>query len=84
MVNVISVETAAEIIAEKLPGWGTETLSLPTLGGEYWRAIRTDRPYPPVERVMMDGIALAWDTYQSGQRVFPVLGTVAPGEPPRL
>lgn len=83
MVNVISVETAAEIIAEKLPGWGTETLSLPTLGGGILaEPIRTDRPYPPVERVMMDGIALAWDTYQSGQRVFPVLGTVAPGEPP--
>jgi molybdopterin molybdotransferase len=43
-------------------------------------AIRADRDYPPFHRVMMDGIALSLNDYQSGQREFIIAGIQAAGE----
>ncbi|MCX8079027.1 MAG: molybdopterin molybdotransferase MoeA [Geminocystis sp.] len=80
---MISVETAAELIAKHLPDWGTEKISLgESRVGLLAESIESDRPYPPMDRIMMDGIALSWGTYQSGQRAFPILGVVAAGDPP--
>lgn len=58
---MISVETAVDLIQQHLPDWGTETISLTE--PQYSRlagAITSDRPYPPIDRIMMDGIALRW------------------------
>ncbi|WJI25917.1 molybdopterin molybdotransferase MoeA [Thermosynechococcus sp. B3] len=83
---MISVETAVDLIQQHLPDWGTETISLTE--PQYSRlagAITSDRPYPPIDRIMMDGIALRWAAYGSGQRAFPILGVVPAGEvPPTL
>ncbi|MEN9252349.1 MAG: hypothetical protein Q6L58_07920, partial [Thermostichales cyanobacterium BF3_bins_165] len=83
---MISVETAVDLIQQYLPDWGTETISL--TDPRYSRlaaAISSDRPYPPIDRIMMDGIALQWVAYASGQRAFRILGVVPAGEvPPTL
>ncbi|WP_448527281.1 molybdopterin molybdotransferase MoeA [Parathermosynechococcus lividus] len=80
---LISVNTAAALIRQHLPDWGTEIVSLSTLHPRILaEPILSDRPYPPIDRIMMDGIALNWQHYDAGQRTFPILGTVAAGDVP--
>ncbi len=38
-----------------------------------------DRDFPPFDRVTMDGIAIVYDTFKNGQRVFQIEGTAAAG-----
>jgi len=40
-----------------------------------------DRNYPPFDRVMMDGIAVAWKDYAEGIREFSLEGIAPAGEP---
>ncbi|MGA1623787.1 MAG: molybdopterin molybdenumtransferase MoeA, partial [Synechocystis sp.] len=79
--TLISVATATQLLKTHWPDWGTAEVSLdhpiPALLQE---PIVTDRPYPPGDRVMMDGIALNAQAYQGGQRRFPVVGIVAAGD----
>lgn len=79
--TLISVAAAAQLIQTHWPDWGETTVSLdhPHMA-PLRETIVTDRPYPPGDRVMMDGIALNHGVYQAGQRRFPVLGTVAAGD----
>lgn len=42
--------------------------------------IKADRDYPPYDRVMMDGIAVSYEIYQSGVRDFPIEGIAAAGD----
>ncbi len=46
------------------------------------QTICAERDQPPFDRVMMDGIALSWKDYSSGQRAFLVQATLAAGDPP--
>jgi molybdopterin molybdotransferase len=41
----------------------------------------SDRHQPPFDRVMMDGIAICFDTYEKGQRIWQLKGVHAAGEP---
>jgi len=80
---MLSVAAAAEIINRYWPPGGTtwgELVALPR--GVLAESVIADRDYPPGDRVMMDGIALMHSTYQSGQRSFPILGTIAAGDTP--
>ncbi|MCB9474967.1 MAG: molybdopterin molybdotransferase MoeA [Candidatus Delongbacteria bacterium] len=43
--------------------------------------IRADRDFPPFDRVAMDGVALQHSRWVAGQRVFPVQGSQAAGQP---
>lgn len=43
--------------------------------------VQADRDYPPFHRVMMDGIAIKFSDYTSGQRTFEINGIAAAGEP---
>lgn len=80
--TLISVATATQLLKTHWPDWGTTEVSLDyPLPAPLQEAIVTDRPYPPGDRVMMDGIALNAQAYQGGQRRFPVVGTVAAGDP---
>lgn len=45
--------------------------------------IRSDRPYPPVDRVCMDGIAVRHAVFQSGRRRFRILDIAKAGSPPK-
>ena len=40
-----------------------------------------DRDFPPFDRVTMDGIAIAYDSFAQGQREFPIAATAAAGSP---
>jgi molybdopterin molybdotransferase len=79
---MISVAAAVEIIQAHWPNFGDTTMDV---DGSYGRvlaeSIEADRDYPPGDRVMMDGVALAWSEYHQGRRHFKLLGTVAAGTP---
>ncbi len=79
---VIDVSDADRIIAEALPPYPAEVRSLGDAHGAVLRqAIRADRPQPPFDRVTMDGIAIRWADWESGQREFRIAGVQAAGEP---
>ena len=40
-----------------------------------------DRDFPPFDRVTMDGIAIAYDTFKNGKREFKIEATAAAGTP---
>lgn len=79
---MITVEEALTLIKKHMPTWNSrflsieELLSLETMG-----PLIADRNYPPLPRVMMDGIALSFEVYQTGKRSFPVAGVCAAGCP---
>ena len=66
---MISVKDASEIIQQKL-ALNSVVLS---------EAITADRDYPPFDRVMMDGIAVSFATYEKGTRNFRIAGIQAAG-----
>jgi molybdopterin molybdotransferase len=68
---MIQVEEAECLVKAHLPDWGKELLSIDGkaigyLGGNFY----SDRNYPPYHRVMMDGIAVNYEVFFSGQRNF--------------
>lgn len=69
---MISVSEATQLVQRYLPKWQIGT-----------NAILADRDYPPFHRVMMDGIALNFETYKKGTRSFKVEGVCAAGEAAR-
>jgi molybdopterin molybdotransferase len=46
------------------------------------KTLRTDRPVPSFDRVMMDGIAIRLSSWNKGQRAFPLAGIQAAGARP--
>jgi molybdopterin molybdotransferase len=66
---MISVKDASEIIQQKL-ALNSVVLS---------ESITADRDYPPFDRVMMDGIAVSFATYEKGTRSYPIAGIQAAG-----
>jgi molybdopterin molybdotransferase len=66
---MISVQKASQIFKQKLVFEMSKTTE----------AIVADRDYPPFDRVMMDGIAVSFVTYEKGIREFPVAGIQAAG-----
>jgi molybdopterin molybdotransferase len=61
---MISVNEAAQIFKQKLALKMSKT-SAPVIA---------DRDYPPFDRVMMDGIAVSFETYETGVRQFAIAG----------
>lgn len=79
---MVSVEEAVRIIFSH--PYPCETESIPIsecIGRILAEQIRADRPFPPFDRVAMDGIAVAFESYASGKRSFIVDGTQAAGQP---
>ena len=46
--------------------------------------LAADRPFPPFDRVTMDGVALAFAAVAAGQRVFDLEATQFAGQPPHV
>jgi len=83
MQQLISVSDAAKRIQAQLILPPTESVSLTESQGRYLReAITSDRPLPPFDRVMMDGIAIDFAVWEQGTVTFPIAGTQAAGAPP--
>ena len=82
MQNLISVTQAENIIRQHLTTAAVEIVPLSKAQGRYLREdILADRPLPPFDRVMMDGIAIAHASFASGNNRFPITGTQAAGTP---
>ena len=82
MQNLISVTEAESIIRQHLSDAAAEIISLAEAQGRYLRQdILADRPLPPFDRVMMDGIAIAHASLASGKTKFTISGTQAAGTP---
>lgn len=78
---MISVSEAEQIILSYPGAFGVETCALENAYGRILAGeIRADRDMPPFDRVTMDGIAISYKAWTSGQREFPVQGQVAAGQ----
>ncbi|MDJ0940827.1 MAG: molybdopterin molybdotransferase MoeA [Woeseiaceae bacterium] len=79
---MLTVAEATAAIFEAIRPFGTESV---TLGDAHGRVLRqpvaAERDQPPFDRVMMDGIALAYDEFENGLRSFPVQSTQQAGDP---
>jgi len=77
---MITVEEALEIIQSHAVDFGIEEIdlseSIHRILKEDWY---TDRDLPPYHRVTMDGIAIQFNSFERGQRKFPVEGMAAAG-----
>jgi molybdopterin molybdotransferase len=61
MTELISVAEAEALIAEHLPSFGVEHVTLDAAVGRVLRqAVYAERDHPPFDRVMMDGVGVRW------------------------
>ncbi len=78
---MISVREAAKIIAENSVHSPMTPKSLDDLRGDVLREpLCADRPHPPYDRVAMDGIAIRFSAWETGQKEFFIEGCQAAGE----
>jgi molybdopterin molybdotransferase len=79
---MIRVEEAEKIIFEHILPTNTEGVELQkTVGRVLAEDPSADRDFPPFDRVTMDGIAINYDSFKNGQRLFPIENTQAAGAP---
>ncbi len=79
---MISVEEAIQLIRENLPDFGDSFVSADSLSREIiTEDIKSDRAYPPFNRVMMDGIAVNFNIWKEGKRDFRIIGISPAGAP---
>lgn len=82
MKPLISIQQAEDSIAGHLPQLGQELVSLKDAHGRILaETISADRPIPPYDRAMMDGIAISYQSFADGLRDFTIAGTQAAGQP---
>lgn len=83
MENVfIPYEKALSILEEHKGNFPTENRNLENCIGAYLAEdLIADRDFPPFDRVTMDGIAIAYDSFAKGQRTFTIEATAAAGTP---
>ncbi len=80
---MISVREASSIILQNLLVPETEWIDIVhSCGRILSEPVRADRDLPPFDRVSMDGVALAFDAFQKGVRIFTVEGTQTAGMAP--
>ncbi len=78
---MVSVQEATSIILSNLFQPKTSNVNLnECLGKTLAEPILADRDFPPFDRTTMDGIALAFDSYQEGQVNFKIESIQAAGE----
>lgn len=79
---MISSSQAFDIVMDNTKEFGIKTVSLAdSIGRVMAQDIVTDRDAPPFHRVMMDGIAINYNTYKSGQKTFVRESIGAAGQP---
>jgi molybdopterin molybdotransferase len=81
MTKMITVDEAANLIAQNLPIWKTKKVPLEnSIGKILAQEICSEREQPPFNRMMMDGIAFEFESFQKGQRSFPIQDMQRAGE----
>jgi molybdopterin molybdotransferase len=79
---MIPVNEALRRVLEDVPEAKTEFVAFQdALGRITAEPVRADRPFPPFDRVSMDGIAIAYEAYKKGRRSFGIKGVQAAGSP---
>ncbi|WP_119079101.1 molybdopterin molybdotransferase MoeA [Chitinophaga alhagiae] len=79
---MMRVSEAFAAVMATVRDFGTETVVFDAACGRVLREnIAADRPFPPFDRVMMDGIAIHFDSYERGQRIFGLEDVAAAGMP---
>ncbi len=78
--NLSTVNEALKIILNTSENFGTEEVHfLDSTGRVLKEDIIADRDFPPFNRVSMDGIAIASEAFNKGQREFKIEGIQAAG-----
>ena len=80
MITVI--EAYQLVLANKLSLKSIDVPLTEALGKVLDENILADRPFPPFNRVTMDGIAIRFNTFSSGTRDFPIEKVQAAGDEP--
>ncbi|MAF82932.1 MAG: molybdopterin molybdenumtransferase MoeA [Chromatiales bacterium] len=76
----IDVDTAVRLIADHMPTYPSESVSLESARGAILRQqVVAERDQPPFDRVTMDGIAIRSSALAAGTRSFHVKGTQGAG-----
>ncbi len=79
---MLSVAEAHSIVLNHLLVLPAELIPLPQAAGRVLREpLTADRDLPPFNRVSMDGIAIQFAAFETGQRQFRVAGTQFAGQP---
>lgn len=82
---MISVAEAAKRIEEAVFPGPTESVSTLESAGRILRQpVVAERPFPPFDRVMMDGIGVSRFAWESGRRRFHLIGTAPAGAPRQI
>lgn len=79
---MITVQEATDIIRQHRLDFPVEEVPLTEAIGRVLREdLFADRPFPPYDRVTMDGIAIQYASFANGQRDFPIEKVIAAGDP---
>ncbi len=79
---MLDVTAAFTAVLQTVRDTGTERVSFESATGRILREpVLADRPFPPFDRVTMDGIAIRYDSYARGQQIFVVEDIQAAGTP---
>ena len=77
---MITVREATKIVLENSQEFEIENVPLQKATGRLlMEDLVADRDFPPFDRVTMDGIAIRYEAYAKGQRIFPIEGMQAAG-----
>ena len=83
MQTELNVAQAERLIRETVPAWPAEQVALDAATGRVLRQnVLAERDLPPYDRATMDGIAVVWRSWSSGQREFPLEGMQSAGQAP--
>ena len=79
---MLNTADARDAIAAAIRQFDPEIVGLSEANGRVLRqSIRAERDQPPFDRVMMDGIAIGFAEFASGERLFRIASTQHAGDP---
>ncbi len=77
---MITVQKALDILRENLQDFGTEKIPLSKASERILaESLSADRDLPPYDRITMDGICIAYDSYKKGSRSWNIQEIAAAG-----
>ncbi|MEL7185440.1 MAG: molybdopterin molybdotransferase MoeA [Pseudomonadota bacterium] len=78
---MLTTAEALQAVLANSPEFEAESIPVSELTGRVLKqSILAERDQPPFDRVMMDGIAIAFSDYENGQREFPIQATQSAGD----
>ena len=78
---MITTAEALNAILAAMPAFDSESVAVSaTVGRTLRQSVVAERDQPPFDRVMMDGIAIAYRDFRAGNRTFPIQATQAAGD----